>query len=338
MSFETSRNFGESSAPHIASHAASHARIESNIMQSQIIKSAQNATQSAQTTPQINPQADQQKNPQTNPQASQNLPKSESPKSPLEQLATTLKSELAKSHLSIDEMHKLLEQNNAQELDLGIGLDVALELIKAQGLPLETDGAHYFLSTARVPLSEQRFCFVDIETTGAKPKECQVIEIGAITYQNGEIIGRFEEFIHAPHVPEMISEITGITSEMLKDSRRAESVLRDFKEFLGDSVFVAHNVGFDYGFLSYALDSHGFGALLNPRLCTINLARKSILSRRYSLQYLNEFLGINTPIAHRAYADALTSLKVFEIALKCAPSHIRTAQDLIDFSTGALKR
>ena len=105
---------------------------------------------------------------------------------------------------------------------------------------------------------------------------------------------------------------------------------------MAQSVFVAHNVGFDYGFVSAAMEQAGLYKLLNPKLCTIDLARRTILAKRYSLQYLNEFLGINTPTSHRAYADALTALKVFEISLLSLPKSVRTTQDLIDFSKSAM--
>lgn len=217
--------------------------------------------------------------------------------------------------------------------------DLTLELLRAQGFPLEsTQDSTYYLTTTTTPYTKQRFCFVDIETTGAKPKNSQIIEIGAIAYENGQITGRFEEFIYAESVPEIITEITGITSAMLRHARGVKEVLQDFRVFLGSDVFVAHNVGFDYSFVSHALESCSLGVLLNPRLCTIDLARQCILSKRYSLQYLNQSLGINTPTAHRAYADALTALEVFKISCHCLPRTIHTTQDLIDFSKKSLPK
>ena len=207
-----------------------------------------------------------------------------------------------------------------------------IELLKAKGFPLYEDNDCFGLQTKNTSLHKQKFCFVDIETTGARPKEAQIIEIGAILYQDGKILDRFDELIFAPFVPEIITQITQITTDMLTNARQAHQVLREFKEFLGDSVFVAHNVGFDYSFVSYAMESEHLGELLNPKLCTIDLARRTILSKRYSLQYLNEFLGINTSIAHRAYADALTALEIFKISTLCLPHYITTTQDLIDFS------
>lgn len=207
-----------------------------------------------------------------------------------------------------------------------------VELLRAQGLPLESSGDTYFLAHNELSWREQEFCFVDIETTGSKPQEHQIIEIGAIKWKNGKILGEFSELIHAYFIPETIVEITQITPKMLENARKEREVLRDFREFLAQSVFVAHNVGFDYGFVSVAMEQAGLYKLLNPKLCTIDLARRTILAKRYSLQYLNEFLGINTPTSHRAYADALTALKVFEISLLSLPKSVCTTQDLIDFS------
>ncbi len=235
-------------------------------------------------------------------------------------------SRLYKAPIHKQELSLLLSETNEQNLEL------ELELLKAKGFPLYREGDVFLLQTKHTSLQNQKFCFVDIETTGASTKENQIIEIGAIVYENGKILDSFESFVYAPFVPDMITQITQITADMLKDAPPLQKVLADFKRFLGDMVFVAHNVEFDYKFLSIAMQQNGFGELLNPKLCTIDFARRTILSKRYSLQYLNEFLGINVPIAHRAYADALTAMKVFEIGLFCLPQNIQTTQDLIDFS------
>ena len=81
----------------------------------------------------------------------------------------------------------------------------------------------------------------------------------------------------------------------------------------------------------------GLFGLLNPKICTIELAKKTIPSKRYALSYLNELLGIYTPVSHRAYADALTSFRIFEIASATFPPFMQSMQDLIDFSRGRLK-
>lgn len=209
---------------------------------------------------------------------------------------------------------------------------INLELLKLKGFPLAEIDNQIVLSTTRTDWKQQCFCFVDIETTGSKPEFSSMIEIGALKYQNGKIIDKFESFVYTQEVPESIVELTGICANDIKDSPTSIEVLRDFRLFLDDSVFVAHNVNFDYDFISYHMSEAGFGEICNPRLCTIELAHRTILSPRYSLVFLNTFLGINTPVSHRAYADAFTALRVFEIALECLPKNVKTTQDLIDFS------
>lgn len=186
-------------------------------------------------------------------------------------------------------------------------------------------------------LENCELCFVDIETTGTKDVlSGQIIEIGAIKVRNNEIIDTFEKFAFAPSVPEEITELTGINASMLRNAPRLKNVLSEFKEFLGHSVFVAHNVSFDYGFISESMRHFNLGVLLNARLCTIELSRKSILSQKYALSYLNKMLGINNDTSHRALADALTSFEVYKICLFSLPKYVKTMQDLIDFSKGKI--
>lgn len=211
---------------------------------------------------------------------------------------------------------------------------MALEVLQAAGFWFSQKGGMLELETLHRDIKSSTFCFVDIETTGAKPLESQVIEIGAIKYRDGEILEEFQTLVHAHFVPESITELTGIDVEMLESAPKEERCLQDFREFLGDSVFVAHNVAFDYGFISARLELYGSVGLLNPRLCTVELARKSILSLKYSLAYLNEFLGINIADSHRAYFDALACLRVFEIACLSLSEGVVSVQDLIEFSRG----
>ncbi|RDU59543.1 3'-5' exonuclease [Helicobacter marmotae] len=215
-------------------------------------------------------------------------------------------------------------------------LDSELELLKGCGAPLDievrNDGMYFSLNTFKKLWRESDLVFVDIETNGSKPKSSDIIEIGAIKTRNGEIIESFESFVYAACVPEVISNLTGITSKDIAHAPKKKEVLAKFRTFLGDSVFVAHNVNFDYNFLDIHLRKCGMFGLLNPKLCTIELAQRTIPARRYGLSYLNDFLGIHTPVSHRAYADALTSFEIFKIAMLMFPFCVVSVQDLIDFS------
>ena len=215
--------------------------------------------------------------------------------------------------------------------------DLIYETLKARGFPIESYEDFVYLKTAKTNYKDQTFVIVDIETSGSKSYNSQVIEIGAIKYKNRTILDRFESFIHAKELPEYISKLTGITLDDLVYAPTQKEVLKRFKEFLGDSVFVAHNVNFDYNFLSDKLNELGFEKLANRKLCTIDLAKRTIRSQKYGLGFLNESLGINTLIHHRAYADALTAMKILVISFKNIPKDVKTTEDLIEFSKNGEK-
>ncbi|CBG39295.1 3'-5' exonuclease [Helicobacter mustelae] len=212
--------------------------------------------------------------------------------------------------------------------------DLILELLRDCGLWIEESGDRLELGTLQKDIKDGVFCFVDIETTGSKPNHSSIIEIGAIKYHGGEIIDTFETLVFSQSVPENITELTGIDAGMLADAPSEREVLQRFRKFLGNSVFVAHNVVFDYGFISDRLLRYNEPYLLNPRLCTVELARRGILSARYSLGHLNAFLGIGIDKQHRALSDAFICLKVFEIAQLTLPNHVQNIQGLIEYTRG----
>ncbi len=212
--------------------------------------------------------------------------------------------------------------------------DLALEMMRSCGLWIEVEGEDILFLGKQTNFNDCEFCFVDIETTGSRPNTASIIEIGAIKVKNNEVIDRFETLVYSKEVPEEITDLTGISSEMLVDAPSERKVLQDFRSFLGNCVFVAHNVVFDYGFISARLEYYGDFGLLNPRICSVEFAQKTILSPRYSLAFLNEFLGINAPASHRAYYDAYVCKEVFSIASLMLPNDAISLQDVIEFTRG----
>lgn len=217
-------------------------------------------------------------------------------------------------------------------------VDTLMELVVASGVPIEIVGDEVVLKTYFRPWREEIFCVVDVETNGSKPNRSQIIEIGALKWRNGEVIDRFESFAECSYLPYQISEITGINPEDLEGAPPLEKLLPKFKLFLGDAVFVAHNATFDYNFVSSSFERFGLGVLGNRRLCTIDLARRTIEAERYGLGHLNIALDINTLVHHRAYADAVTAAKVLEIGLKNMPDSVVTTEELIDFTKLPVKK
>ena len=153
-------------------------------------------------------------------------------------------------------------------------------------------------------------------------------------FRGTQELDRFESFVYAPVVPENITELTGIRADDLVGAPPLASVLERFRLFLGGSVFVAHNVKFDYGFIDASLQKCGFGMLLNRRLCTVELARRTIEAQRYGLGSLKELLGVQN-VHHRAFSDAVSCFEIFKSALSRLPWSVQSTEDLILFSKTA---
>ncbi|MDD5158119.1 3'-5' exonuclease [Sulfurimonas sp.] len=220
-------------------------------------------------------------------------------------------------------------------------LDFLLELWYAQGLKIVKHQSNYFFATSFIPIKDMEFCIVDIETNGSKIEKHQIIEIGAIKVKNGEIVGRYESFVNCHEINPNITEITGISVEDTKDAPSLKNVMHEFKAFLQDSVFVAHDIKFDYRFISLSMQNVGLAPLLNRSLCSLALAERTIESYRYALSYLNESLNLYPSATHhRAMSDALTTNELLKLSLKNIGDDIKSVEDLIRFSKEAkrLKR
>lgn len=234
--------------------------------------------------------------------------------------------------------NKILNYDEFLELCLsdkvlsGFAWDDSMDCFAKIGLDLSWRQEKISLGSMARKWREQVYCFVDIETTDANPLKGNVLELGAILCRgDGETLGKFESCVKNAEIPPIIQEITGIKKEDVLDAPDVIEVLERFREFLGNHVFVAHNVGFDYGFLDFLYQKHFGVGLYNQSLCTIKMAQKLIQSPRFSLNFLNEFLQIRTPVSHRAYADAYTCKEIFLAISPLLPKGIGSTQSLLNF-------
>ncbi len=220
-------------------------------------------------------------------------------------------------------------------------LDFFLELTYAQGLHIVRKQGRYYFNTKFLKLNEAEFCIVDIEANGSKIEKHQIIEIAALKIKNGKIIDTYESLVYTKEINPIISELTGITAEMTQDSPDLKTVMMEFKLFLGDGVFVAHDVKFDYNFISLNMQKVGLEPLLNRSLCSLALAERTIVSYKYSLAYLDKTLHLNPDATHhRAMSDVVTTYALFLLSLKNCNENLNNVEDLIRFSKEAkrLKR
>ena len=152
----------------------------------------------------------------------------------------------------------------------------------------------------------------DFETTGLNAENCQIIEIGAVKVKNGVCVETFSTLVN-PHqkLGREISELTGITDDMLVFAPDLEDVLPDFHKFVQNSVLSAYNIGFDIQFLLKAGEKYRY-KFDNERIDTLELARQKIPSLpNYKLSSVVKALDIVLNDAHRAINDAVATAKVF---------------------------
>lgn len=162
---------------------------------------------------------------------------------------------------------------------------------------------------------EDSYVVFDLETTGFSSKNDKIIEIGAVKIQNGAIVDNFSEFVNPRRpIPYKITELTGINDDMVSDAQSIEDILPRFLEFIGDSIVVAHNAGFDCSFISK--NCNDLGLSFEPTIVdTVPLCRflypelKSV-----KLNIVAKHLGVKLESHHRAVDDAKATA---DILLEC---------------------
>jgi len=163
---------------------------------------------------------------------------------------------------------------------------------------------------------DSEFVAFDIETSGGYPVGDDIIEFGAVKWRGGVEIARLE-FLCKPRklMTDFIIGIHGITNSMLIEKKPFSEHLAEVREFIGESVLIAHHAPFDMGFLSWEFEQQKIAYPNNPILCSSLLARKLIRETpNHKLQTLIKFLQIEGGTAHRALADASAC---FQVSLEC---------------------
>ncbi len=152
----------------------------------------------------------------------------------------------------------------------------------------------------------------DFETTGLESSVNEIIEIGAVRIVKGKITETFSALIKPKQeISQEITNITGITNEMVKDSLSIEQVLPDFYKFTRGAVLSAYNIAFDYNFL-YAISKKMNYNFDNRQIDTMYLARTKLPGiKNYRLKTVATELGVTLDNAHRAVYDAVATAEVF---------------------------
>ena len=177
----------------------------------------------------------------------------------------------------------------------------------------------------------QPISFIDLETTGTSANYNRIIEIGIIKVFENKVIKKFETLVNPQtHIDPFIREFTGIDPEELEKAPTFYDIKDELLEILSGSIFAAHNVRFDYGFIRNEFKRFDI-SFSSKHFCTVKLARLLFPEwKKYNLDVLIEKFNVNVKRRHRAFDDAgvlwhffkivqkETKKEIFENALKIA--------------------
>jgi DNA polymerase III subunit epsilon len=161
------------------------------------------------------------------------------------------------------------------------------------------------------------YAIIDIETTGGSARIEKITEIAIYLHDGNQITGEFVSLVNPErNIPWFITNLTGITNEMVEDAPRFYEIARTIVELTEGRTFVAHNAKFDYSFIRQEFKSLGFNYNRNI-LDTVALSRKLFPGHRsYSLGNICRDLSISINGRHRAAGDALATVKLFEMLVE----------------------
>ncbi len=168
-------------------------------------------------------------------------------------------------------------------------------------------------------LKDVTYYVLDLETTGFSAVNEKITEIGIMKVKDGEVLDEFSCFVNPEkHIPQRVQEVTNITDEMVADAETIDKVFPKMLEFIGkdkNAVLVAHNAGFDVGFLKQNAKVLGY-EFDYTYLDTLSLAKDLFPEyKKYKLGKIADNLGIKVEVAHRALDDVDTTVKVFRVML-----------------------
>jgi DNA polymerase III subunit epsilon len=171
----------------------------------------------------------------------------------------------------------------------------------------------YDATIERDELASLSYVVVDVETTGTSPwSGDRITEIAAIVVRDGVVAERFETLVNPERpIPPMITSLTQINWEMVKDAPRFRDICEQLLGVLSGHVFVAHNAEFDWRFVTAEVQRATGQRLSGRRLCTVRLARRvlpHLRSRR--LDSVANYYGVEILARHRAAGDAVATAHV----------------------------
>lgn len=180
-----------------------------------------------------------------------------------------------------------------------------------------------FKRLLQTPIDQLTFSVVDTETTGMTSKYNRVMDIGIVTIKNGEIVNKWEALINPQQTVESwITFYTNISDFQVKNKPTYDVFAPKIHSLLEGTIFVGHNVEFDYSFVEAEMHRASF-PFSYPKLCTVKLGRKLLPELKNAhLDAISDYYGIEISARHRALPDAeATALILLEFISKAKEQH-----------------
>ncbi|MCL2070719.1 MAG: PolC-type DNA polymerase III [Oscillospiraceae bacterium] len=177
------------------------------------------------------------------------------------------------------------------------------------------DGKPLISEGGRFPFSGE-FIVFDVETTGLSPGDCRITEIGAVKLRDMEIVEEFSTFVNPDvPIPDEVIKINGITNDMVKDAPYEKEAFEKLIEFCGgtsDAALIAHNAGFDTGFLRSGFARCGLDYNF-AAIDTLALSRAATPDlKKHSLDSMVNHYKLGSFNHHRALDDARVTALLFK--------------------------
>ncbi|GAA60295.1 DNA polymerase III subunit epsilon [Pseudoalteromonas sp. BSi20652] len=180
-----------------------------------------------------------------------------------------------------------------------------IDNLKNVGFTVHIAAVKWFVDPNRI------YSVVDIETTGGLKGGNRITEIGLVKVQHGKVIDTWTSLVNPErHIPGFITSLTGISDSMVYNAPVFAEIAPLLLNKLAGSIFVAHNVNFDYGFIKKECEVAGHFFKM-PKLCTVVESRKAFKGlKSYSLGNLSAHFNLNLTSHHRALADATATAEL----------------------------
>lgn len=193
-----------------------------------------------------------------------------------------------------------------------------IQVIYGLEADLVNDGVPIASNISDIELNDATYVVFDVETTGLSAIYDSIIELAAVKMYKGNVIEEFQEFIDpGVELSSFTTQLTGITTEMVRGSKSEKQVLSEFQKFTEGTVLVAHNAQFDMGFINKGYEKNDLPLSTHPVIDTLELSRFLYPQfKSFGLSVLAKRFDVVLEQHHRAIYDAETTGHLLEIFLK----------------------